>query len=86
MSLYEAADYLDITEGHLASLFRKQTGKTFVQALTEHRLAVACTLLRDPRNRISEVAQMCGYNDPAYFAKVFRRTVGSSPREFRDRE
>ncbi len=86
VSLYEAADYLDITEGHLASLFRKQTGKTFVQALTEHRLAVACTLLRDPRNRISEVAQMCGYNDPAYFAKVFRRTVGSSPREFRDRE
>ena len=54
--------------------------------MTEHRLAVACTLLRDPRNRISEVAQMCGYNDPAYFAKVFRRTVGSSPREFRDRE
>jgi two-component system response regulator YesN len=85
VSLFEAAEYLEITEGHLASLFRKQTGKTFVQALTEHRVAVAATLLRDPRNRINEVARHCGYNDPAYFAKVFRRTVGVSPREYRDR-
>lgn len=86
VSLLEAAQHLDITEGHLSSIFKKETGKTFVQALTEHRMVVATTLLRDPRNRIHEVAELCGYNDPAYFAKVFRRTVGLSPREFRDQE
>jgi two-component system response regulator YesN len=85
VSLLEAARYLEITEGHLASLFRKETGKTFVQALREHRISVAGTLLRDPRNRISEVASQCGYNDPAYFARVFRRSTGLSPRDYRDR-
>jgi len=86
VSLLDAAEYLDITEGHLASLFKKQTSKTFVQALTEHRMKVAATLLRDPRNRINEVALQSGYQDPAYFAKVFRRTFGLSPREYRERE
>jgi two-component system, response regulator YesN len=85
VSLFEAARHLGITEGHLAGIFKQQTGKTFVQALTEHRMTVAGTLLRDPRQRISEVARHCGYNDAAYFAKVFRRTVGLSPREYRNR-
>ena len=84
VSLYEAAQHLEISEGHLASIFKQQTGKTFVQALTEHRMTVAGTLLRDPRNRIAEVAQRCGYRDPTYFSRVFRRTVGMSPREYRE--
>lgn len=86
VSLLEAAEHLDISESHLATLFKQQTGKTFVQALTEHRMTVAGTLLRDPRNRITDVARQCGYKDPTYFAKVFRRTAGISPREYRDRE
>lgn len=85
VSLFEAARHLDITEGHLASIFKKETGKTFVQVLTEQRMAAARTLLCDPRNRIKEVADQCGYNDSAYFAKVFRRVVGLSPREYRSR-
>ncbi len=83
VSLNEAARYLAISEGHLASLFKQQTGKTFVQALTEHRMTVAATLLRDPRNRVTEVARQCGYRDPTYFSRVFRRTMGMSPREYR---
>ncbi len=86
VSLLEAAEHLGITEGHLASIFKKETGKTFVQALTEHRMIVASTLLRDPRIRVGEVASLCGYNDSAYFAKVFRRTAGMSPREYREQE
>jgi two-component system response regulator YesN len=86
VSLLDAAEYLEITGGHLASLFKKETGKTFLQVLTEHRMNVAATLLRDPRNRINEVAQKIGYHDPAYFTKIFRRTFGLSPREYRDRE
>ena len=86
VSLCEAAEHLEISESYLAGLFKQQTGKTFVQALTEHRMTVAGTLLRDARNRVTEVARQCGYKDPTYFAKVFRRTVGVSPREYRDRE
>lgn len=86
VSLLEAAEHLEITEGHLASIFKKETGKTFVQVLTEHRMTVAATLLKDPRKRISDVAEACGYNDSTYFSKVFRRTVGMSPRRYREQE
>lgn len=83
IGLAEAARHLAITESHLATLFRQERSQTFMQALTAHRITVAQTLLRDPRNQITQVAWRCGYRDPAYFAKVFRRIVGSSPREYR---
>lgn len=85
VSPFEAAEDLHITEGHLASLFKIHTKKTFVQLLTEYRLNVAHTLLKDPRYQIVEVAEKCGFNDPAYFAKVFRRRYGLSPSQFRKR-
>ncbi|GAB6088426.1 response regulator transcription factor [Spirochaeta dissipatitropha] len=83
VSLFEAAEDLQITEGHLASVFKAQTGQTFVQALTSYRLNIAYTLLKDPRYQILEVARKCGFNDPAYFTRVFKRRYGLSPSQFR---
>lgn len=83
VSLYEAAAHLGITEGHLAGVFKAETGMTFVQALTAHRMRAAVTLLADYRNNIGEVSRRCGYRDPAYFAKVFRRHYKMSPRNYR---
>ncbi|KGE71529.1 response regulator transcription factor [Spirochaeta lutea] len=84
IGLFEAAQDVGVSEGHLASLFKAETGMTFVQALTQFRMEQACIYLRDPRFHVSEVAQLCGFNDPAYFTRVFKRHYGRTPREFRD--
>ena len=42
-------------------------------------------LLLDLDMPIGEVAAECGYDDPLYFSRVFRRTVGVSPSEYRRR-
>ena len=42
-------------------------------------------LLSDPRNRISEISGMVGYNDGNYFSKSVRKSTGLSPTEFREK-
>jgi signal transduction histidine kinase/DNA-binding response OmpR family regulator/ligand-binding sensor domain-containing protein len=47
------------------------------------RLKKAKELLQDPANSIASVALDCGYNDPGYFARVFKQEYGTTPQEWR---
>jgi AraC-like DNA-binding protein len=47
------------------------------------RLNRATTLLKDPSLSISSIALECGYNDPGYFARVFKQEYGITPQEWR---
>jgi len=85
VSLSEAAERLGITEGHLAGVFKRETGKTFVQVLTAHRMHMATMFFSNSRHNVSDVAYLCGYKDPAYFAKVFRRFYHVNPATYRRR-
>lgn len=52
------------------------------------RIDRACTLLLDverPYLSVSDVAQMCGFEDPAHFSRVFSRALGVPPRVYRER-
>ena len=48
------------------------------------RVEKAKCLLLDPFENVSDIAGRCGFSDPAYFARVFRKIAGRSPREYRD--
>jgi len=47
------------------------------------RLNKAKELLKDPSNSIASVAMDCGYNDPGYFARIFKQEHGVTPQEWR---
>ncbi|GAB2839409.1 hybrid sensor histidine kinase/response regulator transcription factor [Ferruginibacter profundus] len=47
------------------------------------RLNKAKELLRDPLNSIASIALECGYNDPGYFARIFKQEHGVTPQEWR---
>jgi AraC-like DNA-binding protein len=47
------------------------------------RLKRAMQLLKDPSNSIASVALDCGYNDPGYFARIFKQEHGMTPQEWR---
>lgn len=79
------AEALAISESHLSKVFKDTLHCTIGEYLTQYRIREACTLLKDPQNRIYEVAIRCGYNDQRYFSVIFKRTMGMTPNEFRTR-
>ena len=54
------------------------------QYLQDCRIQAACRLIREyPEKSVTDIAMSCGFSSSQYFATVFRRKVGASPREFR---
>ena len=78
-----AMDGLGGTQYH--AVFKQVMGRTPAAYITFLRTMKARELLLDLDMPISEVARECGYDDPLYFSRVFRRTVGVSPSEYRRR-
>ena len=60
-------------------------GITASQLITKSRIDIASEMLRDGAAPIAEVAYACGYFDQSAFSRVFRRTVGLTPRQYRAR-
>lgn len=75
-----------ITPNHFSLIFRRQTGATFSDFLAEKRFERATERLQDLTLSIAEVARQSGFSDPNYFAKVFHKRTGQSPREWREND
>lgn len=75
---------LEISEGYLSRVFKKETGYTFTGYLTYYRLKTAMELLKDCRLRVYEVADRVGYSDTAYFSAQFKKITGISPSEYQE--
>jgi signal transduction histidine kinase/AraC-like DNA-binding protein len=83
LSRDEIADHLGVTSGYLTRVFRKDLGLTPWEYLTQLRIARAKHLLGEDALSITEVAGRVGYDDPAYFSRVFLKETGHTPRAFR---
>jgi AraC-like DNA-binding protein len=76
---------LGISKRYLQQLLAG-SGTSFVQELTATRLDRASDMLSDPRAAglsVSEIAFRCGFLDPGYFARAFRKRFGRTPSEWR---
>ena len=82
LSLKKAADIFAYTDKYLSHVFKQQTGQNFNELLTELRIRRAIELMRDGERRADTLANACGYRDPVYFAKVFKRVTGKTPKEY----
>ena len=74
------------SEDYIRSCFKKITGKTPNEFLTDIRIKHACFLIDIYKNKISlsEISERCGYLDYIYFSKSFKSVMGMSPREYRN--
>lgn len=70
---------------YLKKLFKKETGKTPLQYLTDVRLGNAANSLAayDGRENISEIARLCGFSNPLYFSRLFKKKFGVAPRDYK---
>ena len=83
LSLNQLASHVNVSPNHLSTIFSSQTGKTFIKYLTEFRMDKAKELLKCTAMRSSEISEAVGYKDPHYFSYMFKKTVGSTPTNYR---
>lgn len=82
ISLPATALAFGVSPGHLSRVFRQVTGVTFERFVMLKRIELAKRLLLEPLSNSSEIAERCGFSDPSYFARVFRKLAGCSPSEY----
>jgi AraC-like DNA-binding protein len=69
---------------YLSRVFHGHWRMSIIDALHQKRIGMArASLNGEPGKNINEIAFECGYTDPGYFRRVFKRLTGLTPREFR---
>ncbi len=71
-------------EAYFSRMFKQSTGESVTQYITALRLNHARKLLKETADSISTIAQKCGFADAFYFSNCFKRTIGQTPREYRN--
>jgi AraC family transcriptional regulator, arabinose operon regulatory protein len=82
-TLGEIARAAQLSPARLTARFRRRTGYPPLAYYTRLRMLKACILLGDESSLVSDVAEALGYDDPLHFSRVFRRVIGTSPRQYR---
>lgn len=82
LSISKIADIFFYNEKYLSSLFIKNTGVKFTDYLTKLRIEYAVGLLEDNPTSVSTLAAECGFSDPLYFSKVFKKHTGYTPSKY----
>jgi two-component system response regulator YesN len=86
LGIESIAAEVKLSEAYICRLFKEATGRTIHQYLIGYRLDRAKELLTDGKlPKMTEVAARTGFSDANYFAKVFRKTTGLAPSEYRER-
>ena len=84
LSLRTLAQKLNISSGYLATVFKKETGKTVSEYTREKRINHALHLLNTTNLQIQTIAMHCGIMDVQYFSKIFKKQIGQTPKEYRE--
>jgi YesN/AraC family two-component response regulator len=80
----ELAAKLSTHPSHLARKFKEETKMTLTSYQQMLRINQAKHMLRTENLSVEEIAWTVGYEDPSYFARVFKKETGKSPSQFRD--
>lgn len=86
ISLNQVAASVNISPNHFSSVFKKETGETFIEFLTTVRMDKAKELLETTDMKASEVGYEVGYRDPHYFSYIFKKTQNITPKQYREKE
>lgn len=83
LSLKGLAVEWHISAAYLGKLFKEQTGEFFNDYLLRIRIEEAKRLLLENRLRMGEIASAVGFSNQSYFNRMFRKSCGVSPAEYR---
>ena len=85
ISAKDVAGILGYSDVYFSKVFKQLFDDNFINYLTKIRIDRAKVLLKDVSFNIKEVGKSVGYADSNYFTKVFKRSIGMSPSEYRSK-
>jgi len=74
-----------LNRSYLSTVFRKKTGVKFIDYLNDVRIEAAEALLEKSDQKMSYIASSVGYDNVKYFFRIFKKRVGLTPEEYRQR-
>ncbi len=83
LPLAEAARRAHVSEAAFSRFFRRETGRTWTEAVNELRCSEAARRLRQDTRPVAEIAADCGWRTQSHFNRVFRERFGMTPRAWR---
>lgn len=84
ISLNDIAASGNVSRSKCCLIFKHYLQQSPVDFLNTLRLKTSCSLLRNTDKSITEIAFICGFNHLSYFSKLFIRSFGCTPREYRN--
>jgi two-component system response regulator YesN len=85
VTLNDVAKHLFVSTCYISRMFTRELGKGYVDCLNEIRMEKAKELLKDVRLKTYEVAEKVGIPDAHYFSRIFKKYIGVTPTEYRER-
>lgn len=84
LSIDSIADRVYMSPSYISRVFKNQTGETILDHLQSVRMKKALEYLGMPQYHIYEIGTMVGYENPSYFAMVFKKYYGMTPKKYRE--
>lgn len=85
LTLSQLAAAVPMNTNYFSELFKRETGKNYIDFVTEARIEWAARLLRETPAKVSEVAKRVGYEDMKHFNRLFKRYTGETPSSYREK-
>lgn len=83
LSLNRLAQHVHMNPSYLSRVFSQHTNEQLIPFITKLKMEQAQSMLLGGQMKIGEIAKRLGYDNPNYFAKLFRKSTGKSPQDYR---
>ncbi len=83
ISLDEVSREVNISPYYFSKVFKEESGENFIEYVTRTRIEKAKEMLSHSNASIKEISIRCGYADPNYFSRIFKKQTDMTPREFK---
>ncbi|MFV0520116.1 MAG: response regulator [Lachnospirales bacterium] len=84
LSVDMVCNYLHLSEAYFSTMFKKETGTSYINYLTQLRMTKALELLNKSDSKIHIIATECGYQSANYFSYAFKKYYGYSPSKYKE--
>ncbi len=86
LALDELAARCGFGKSYLCRSFKEYTGRTVFEYILQRRVEQAAARLIAGRDKVIDIAFDCGFNDVSHFNRIFKRTIGCSPTDYRKQQ
>lgn len=83
ITLESTAKHIHVSAAYLSTLFKREIAMSFTSYLSELRIHQSLKLLTETNIDLTTIAYTVGFNSQSYYAKVFKESIGVTPKEYR---